>query len=285
MMIEQATFKSALEMHANNINKSLHKAMERQLQDIKPDEKIGIALSGGVDSTIVSYLLQNARKNNVSFSLHVEGFEGEERDLDMAKNATAALSLEHKIVVVSPEQVIQAVEPVVKLITLPGHTPRDYNVYSGVVTYLLGPEMQRLGIKTCFGGEGADELCGSYSPSGSFQNSHEEMATIEMRKKLFTNLVRYGYLDRTTKTLGIYGIQAPSPYLDEDFADYMLTIPSEFFTRGHWKLPLVKAFENELPDTLIKNLFRPKVRAQVGSGVFGVLQKEGYDQNKLEKML
>jgi asparagine synthase (glutamine-hydrolysing) len=286
MVKNKDVFEVALEKYAKGINKYLRKAMNKLVKDIEPAEKIGIALSGGLDSTIVSYLLQNIRNHdNISFSLHVEGYEAEERDLDMAINAAAALSLEHKIIVVSPGQVIQSVEPVVKLITQKGHKPHDYNVYSGVVTYLLGPEMKRIGIKKCFGGEGADELSGSYSPSGSFQIPHENMTTIEMRRKLFVNLVEHGYLDRTTKTLGIYGIDAPSPYLDKEFADFMLSIPPEFFNREHWKLPLIKAFEQELPISLRNNLLRPKVRAQVGSGVLNVLQKAGYDQNKLEEIL
>lgn len=286
MMGSQNNSDAILEEYARNINRILHKSMEELIKDIDLSETIGVALSGGLDSTIVSYLLQSKRKrNNIAFSLHVEGYEAEDRDLEMAKNAAETLSLEHKIVVVSPEQVIQSVEPVVKLITLPGHQPRDFNVCSGVVTYLLGPEIQRCGIKICFGGEGADELSGSYSPSGSFQISHEEMTTIEMRRKLIVNLVEHGYLDRTTKTLGIYGIDAPSPYLDKEFVDYMLTIPQEFFIRGHWKLPILKAFEREMPAALMKNLSRPKVRAQVGSGVLDVLQKAGYDQKKMEEII
>ncbi len=283
--IEQSEdFDEVLGKHARQIREKLQEAMRALLSNVDPSEKVGVALSGGVDSTIVAYLLQKSRNNNIAFSLHVEGYEAEDRDIEMAKKAAIELSLDHRIMTVSPDQVIQAVEPVVKMITLPGHTPRDFNVYSGILTYLLGKEVKQAGVKKCFSGEGADELSGSYGPSGSFGIPHEEMVTIEMREKLFRNITEHGYLRRTDETLGAYGIEAVSPYLDRDFADVMLRIPPEFFSQDCWKLPLVKAFEHELPESLRDNLYRPKVRAQVGSGIFSMVQKAGYDQQKLEEI-
>lgn len=273
-------FETELKEYGEKIRNTLCEAIKKQLIDIEPNEKIGIALSGGIDSIVVAHLLKKFKGDNITaFTLHTEGYKSEESDMEPATKTAQALFLDHKIVHVSPEEVINAVEPVAKLITPPGRKVHDFNVYSGVVTLLLAPEIKKAGIKTCFSGEGLDELAGSYGPSGSFQHSHDEMTTIEMREKLFNNLIQGGYLDRTTKTLGQYGIEARSPYVDEEFAKLMLSIPSEFFNQKDWKLPLITAFEKEVPISLR----RPKVRAQVGSGVFQVLQEAGYDQKKLEE--
>lgn len=279
---QQEPFESELEKYGEEIRSTLNKAMEKQLIDVEPSEKIGVAFSGGIDSTIVAYLLQKFRGHDImAFTLHTEGYEAKDRDLEPAIEAASALSLEHRIIRVSPEEVIKAVEPVARLITPQGRRVHDFNVYGGVVSYLMAPEMRKAGIKKCFSGEGLDELAGSYGPSGSFQYSHEDMTTIEMRKKLFRNLTQKGYLDRTTKTLEQYGIEARSPYLDEEFVKLILDIPPEFFRQKDWKLPLIKAFEREIPISLK----RPKVRAQVGSGVFQVLQEAGYNQKKLEEIV
>lgn len=278
----QPTFETALEKHAEQIKTTLEEAMQRSLADIEPDQKIGIALSGGIDSTIVAHLLKKlGRDNIIAYTLHIEGHEETDRDLEPAIAVASALGIEHRIIRKKPADVENSVEPVAKLITPPERNVHDFNVYSGVVTDLLASEMKKDGIEICFSGEGVDELVGSYGPSGSFQKSHEEMTTIEMRQKLFKNLTERGYLDRTTKTLGQYDIDARSPYLDPEFSELMLKIPPEFFNQDNWKLPVARAFENELPIPLN----RPKVRAQVGSGVFQVLQEAGYDQKKLEQIM
>lgn len=279
---QQESFETKLEKYGERIKNTLYEAIKKQLTDVEPSEKIGVALSGGIDSTIVAHLLKKLRGDNViAFTLHAEGYESEESDLEPATKAAQALSLKHKIVNVSPKEIISSAEPVAKLITPPGRKVHDFNIYSGVVTHLLAPEIKKAGVRICFSGEGLDELAGSYGPSGSFQHSHENMTTSEMRKKLFNNLTQRGYLDRTTKTLGQYGIEARSPYLDEEFSKLMLSIPPEFFNQKDWKLPLIKAFEKEVPIPL----GRPKVRAQVGSGIFKVLQEAGYNQEKLKEII
>ena len=274
-------FESDLQKYADNIRLLLYKVIRKQLYDISEKERICIALSGGIDSIVVAHLIKQSCKNKlVAFTLHVDGNNSEERDIDHAIEVAKALSIEHKIIYVLPKQVIDAALPVMKMITPPGRNVRDFNIYSGIVTYLLGSEIKKEGIQICFGGEGFDELSGSYGPSGSFTKTHEEMTSIEMRNKLYANLTKNGYLDRTTKTLGAFEIEARSPFIDDEFKELMLNIPSEFFNQEHGKLPLIKAFSGEIAF----DLTRKKVRAQVGSGVFDTLQRAGINQQKLEEM-
>jgi asparagine synthetase B (glutamine-hydrolysing) len=271
-----------LQLLADKIRELLYEVIQEQLSELENESKLSIGLSGGIDSTVVAYLLKKFWKRDLeAFTVHVEGFNSDERDIDHATRVANHFNLKHTIINASKNEVLQSVEPVIKLIIPEGRNLHDYNVYSGIVTYLLGPVIKSAGINVCFGGEGFDELSGSYGPSGSFQKTHDEMATVSMRQKLYYNLTQNGYLDRTTNTLGHFGVSAQSPYINDKFRDLMLSIPDKYFTQTDWKLPLIAAFEKEIPVALLR---RKKVRAQVGSGVFELLQTEGYNQEKLQNL-
>ena len=116
------------------------------------------------------------------------------------------------------------------------------------------------GYKVVFGGEGSDEIFGSYGHIFAFKWRDEDYhkARIDLIDKLHEkNLVR------TNKAM-MYGgtVELRTPFLDKNFVEYGLGIPPQYKKiDNHWKPLLREAFQGEIPDDI---LWRPKKTFQVG---------------------
>ena len=95
------------------MNKQLLSEMENAVKETISDKKIGVAFSGGVDSTLLAKLVKD-----MGYDVHLLtiGFQ-DSHDINFAKEVNQLLNLEHSISEIDPEkfkEVSQKINQIIK---------------------------------------------------------------------------------------------------------------------------------------------------------------------------
>ncbi len=125
------------------------------------DVPVGTFLSGGIDSSLVTTLLQKESSQPIkSFTLRFEGFEDGFNYYDesiFAKGIATHLGTDHEEVSISPREVLDIIPTMGRIYSEP------FSDSSQVPTYLICKFMKASGISVALSGDGADELFGGYN--------------------------------------------------------------------------------------------------------------------------
>jgi asparagine synthase (glutamine-hydrolysing) len=231
-----------------------------------------ISLSGGLDSSILAYYLQKRRPKAVS--IVAKDFEAS--DLTYCQIAAQEFDLPLTIYKVETEKILEAIEETIKILK----NFNDIEIRNNIVMYLAlkwAKENQSNGVIT---GDGADELFAGYNfllkkPKGELE---EEI------KRVFS-IMHFP----TQKIGNALGVPVESPFLDEDFVKFALSIPVDLKVntmngKKYGKWILRKTFEGKIPQ---KILWREKSPMQEGAGTSnleGLFEKmisnELFEKNK-----
>jgi asparagine synthase (glutamine-hydrolysing) len=237
------------------------RAVERRLA---VDVPVGTFLSGGLDSSIVTAIAARAARRDGWTLRTFSAGAPDSDDLDAARQLAELLGTEHHEHVFEPEELIEWVPEVIRV--LESFDPTL--VHSAVPNYLLAAEAAEH-VKVVLIGEGADEIFAGYEHFGAHDSGddlHAELlATIEA--------VQRSGLQRADRVTSAHGIEARVPFLDLDVVELALALPPE------WKLTrrdrqekwlLRRAFEGWVPDDL---LWRKKAQFGQGTGTNAVLRQ------------
>ena len=249
-----------------NIKTLLTNAVDNELIS---DVPVCTILSGGIDSTIITYLLSKRVPNLQAFVVSM-GETGKKDDLYYARMAAKEIGIPLHEVIIDREFVD-------KNLTRTVYAIEDYKwtqVSPAVAQLALSEKIQDEGFKVVFGGEGSDELFASYGDVFAWHYKDEDY--IKKRYKLITDLHKNNLI-RTNKAM-MYGgtVELRTPFLDKSFVEFCMKIPPKYKKDGNmWKPMLRKAFKGELSDEL---LFRPKKTFQ--EGCHTIFLKEYKDKMK-----
>jgi len=225
------------------LKKELSKAVDENLAE-------GLLLSGGLDSSILSYLTPEIKGITVTLKEFGE-------DEKYAGRIAKFLNLKCYRKKVEIKEAIKAIPEVIKILkTFDPALPNDLAIFFGLKL------AKEIGIKTVMTGDGADELFAGYS----------YMQKLDLKECLpkLTSSMHF-----SSDKLGKYlGIKIRQPYLNKKFIEFALSIPPDLKIKkekdkiwGKWILR--KAFENCLPGEII---WRKKMPIESGSG-FSELRK------------
>lgn len=226
----------------------LRALLERAVAD-RPCE--AILFSGGLDTSIVATLASAGRQ-----LLAVTVVVGDDApDLPYATELARDLGLEHVVLRRTlPELEASLPELVGRLGTFDGMFLRnDVVVWEGL------RELARLGVRSCWTGDGADELFAGYSFM-TMQPPEE----IERTIRGFAVAMHFNGPD-----LGnALGVEVRSPYLDPAVVAHAVALPGTAMVQEHdgavlGKAPLRAAFRDVLPE---RHRLRRKDPIEVGSG-------------------
>jgi asparagine synthase (glutamine-hydrolysing) len=231
------------------IKSTLREAVQKRML---ADVPVGVSLSGGLDSSIVSMLACESTEQLHSFAVGVEGSE----DLPAARLMAEHLDTQHHELVYTAQDMVDALPDV--LYHLETFDPAL--VRSAIPNYFLS-KLASDHVKVFLTGEGADEVYAGYDYLADFDDPEalqDEM--IEITESLHnTNLQR---ADRMSMA---FGLEARVPFLDVKSVSTALSFPPA------WKLHngrapkhiLRQAFADDLPDKIVN---RPKQKFSKGAG-------------------
>jgi asparagine synthase (glutamine-hydrolysing) len=226
------------------IRETLEEAVRKRLMSEVP---LGVFLSGGLDSSIISALVSRELPNVHSFAVGVEA----SRDLEFARQVAAHLGTQHHEYIYTVDEMVAALPEIIY--HLESFDPSL--VQSAIPNYFL-TRMASQYVTVVLTGEGADELYAGYEymkDIGDEDELHVEMA--ELTGTLHScNLLR---CDRMTM---VHGMEARVPFLDTEFIDLSFNVPVEDKIHGPdavEKWALRKAFEGLLPDEVLWRVKQP----------------------------
>lgn len=218
-------------------------AVDKRLMSERP---IGCLLSGGLDSSLVAALLAKKIKNLRTFSIGLKGAT----DLAYAKKVADFIGAEHTEIIVSEEEMFQAIEPTIRQIESYDTT----TVRASTPMYLLSKYIkENTDITVIYSGEGSDEASGSYL---YFRNAPDKESFHNETVRLMSDLSYFDVL-RCDRTTAGHSLEVRVPFLDKRFLKYYMTldpnfkIPSSY--QGCEKYTLRKAFSYDklLPDDIL----------------------------------
>ena len=232
-----------------------------------------ISLSGGLDSTILAYLLKNRKPRGIT--IITEDFVS--TDLTYCQMAANSMSMPLSIYNVKTAEVLEAVENTIKIL----RNFNDIEIRNNVVMYLSIKKAKEMGEKSIITGDGADELFAGYS---FLTNMTDEKLEKELER--IRRIMHF-----PTQKIGEHlKIKIESPFLDRKVTEYAQKIPANqkvrFENERRWgKWILRKTFEKYIPPQIA---WRKKSPMQDGAGTSGlttlfdsIIDEEKYVEKKL----
>ncbi|MDO5153014.1 MAG: asparagine synthase B [Eubacteriales bacterium] len=230
-----------LEMVCRNINEKLVAGVRKRLV---ADAKVGFLLSGGLDSSLVCAIA--ARESGQPIKTFAIGMSGDAIDLKYAKQVADYIGSDHTEVIISKEDVLAALEPVIELLGTFDIT----TIRASIGMYLVCKYIhENTDIRVLLTGEISDELFGyKYT---DFAPSAEEFQK-EAQKRL-RELHMYDVL-RADRCISVNSLEARVPFGDLDFVKYVMAIdPEQKLNKyGKGKYLLRHAFDGDyLPHDIL----------------------------------
>lgn len=221
------------------------------------DVPVGVSLSGGLDSSIVTLLAKEGLDELHSFAVGVEG----SKDLAAAHEVSAFLGTRHHERVYSMGEMLAAAPDVVYY--LESFDPAL--VRSAIPNYFLA-QLTAEHVKVMLTGEGADELYAGYDYLRGFAEAEQ----LQKEMEYIVGALHNTNLQRADRMSMRFGLEARVPFLDVDSIAYALALPAEWkLTRSNKqgerveKALLRNAFAGRLPDHIVQ---RPKQKFSLGAG-------------------
>ncbi|MEQ9499108.1 MAG: asparagine synthase-related protein [Deltaproteobacteria bacterium] len=231
---------------ASAFERAVHKRMP------PPGQRVGVFLSGGLDSSLVAAFASRLRDDVTYFTLG----DANSPDRQAVDTVIDALGLVDVRLVPRPEP-----SSLGGLIRAVVHATESFNpsiVSNGLATYLLAREAQDAGIKVVLTGEGADELFGGYH---SFR---EQDPWLDVRRRLIDDM-QITELRRLDMSCMAHGVEARCPFLDRSVRAMSDGLGfRDLFEGDKNKVALRRHFDGVLPPEV---LHRRKASFDVGSGI------------------
>ena len=210
------------------------------------DLTVGVALSGGLDSSLTLLHVRQMHPDCVAFTVGTPGSE----DLRYARRLASELGVHHEVVEVTPRDIRLAdVREAVRQSELSEYG----DVINAVVTRPLFARVRACGVKVVLCGDGSDELFGGYD----MYRQPDPLECERLFRHKLRNLGRTE-LQRVDRVSMGHGVETRVPYLDLALVRLAMRIPTELKVRGgDEKWILRQAFADILPDYIRRRRKNP----------------------------
>ncbi len=241
------------------IRSTLRRAVQKRLI-ADPGIPVGVSLSGGLDSSLITAL---AREGRDALDTFVVGMEGSE-DVARSQEVADALGTRHHVYIYDFQEMLDVLPQVI-------YHLESFDaalVRSAIPNYFLA-RLASKHVKVMLTGEGADEIFGGYEYLGGVTDPRQfqqELWTIT------TNLHNTN-LQRTDRMTMAHSIEGRVPFLDKEMIRLALSLPPELKFHvggGTEKALLRRAFAGFLPEGVLQ---RPKQKFSHGTGSRDLLSR------------
>jgi asparagine synthase (glutamine-hydrolysing) len=237
------------------IRASVQEAVRQRLMS---DVPLGVSLSGGLDSSIISMLASQDTPGLHSFVVGVEGGE----DLEASRLMAQELGTQHHEYIYNEGDMLKVLPDVVYY--LESFDPAL--VRSAIPNFMLA-KMASDYVKVMLTGEGADELYAGYSYLQRFEKPND----LQEELVYITGALHNTNLQRGDRMSMAHGLEARVPFLDVDSVSMALSLPPAWKMHENGrpaKALLRRAYEGLLPDEIV---YRPKMKFSKGAGSSDIL--------------
>ena len=230
-----------LETACKNIREKLIAGIEKRLVS---DAKVGFLLSGGLDSSLVCAVA--AKCSDKPIRTFAIGMNTDAIDLKYAKEVAEYIGSEHTEVIITKEDVLNALEEVIHLLGTYDIT----TIKASIGMYLVCKAIhEQTDIRVLLTGEISDELFGyKYTDFAPDAEAFQKEAQKRIRE-----LHMYDVL-RADRCISVNSLEARVPFGDLDFVRYVMSLNPEMkmnvYQKG--KYLLRHAFEGDyLPESIL----------------------------------
>ena len=252
------------------ISKNIYQILEESCNSCQSNL---ISLSGGLDSSIITYFLRKRDLNSVA--IISEDFVS--TDLTYCQMISKEMKIPLSIYNVSTSTILEAIENTIKILK----NFNDIEIRNNVVMYLAIKWAKENDQKSIITGDGADELFAGYN---FLVNKPENELDAEIKR--VCSIMHFP----TQKIGKELGVKIESPFLNQKIIELSNQIPSNLKIKeekgkryGKWILR--KTFEKHIP---LQIAWRRKSPMQEGAGTSGltnlfesIINEETYVEKKL----
>ena len=252
-----------------DITKKLYQILEESCNSCESEL---IALSGGLDSSMISHFLRGKKVEGIA--IISEDFVS--TDLTYCQRISKETEIPLTIYNSTTSEILEAVENTIKILK----NFNDIEIRNNVVMYLAIKWAKDNNKKSIITGDGADELFAGYN---FLVNKSEK--ELESEIKRICSVMHF-----PTQKIGKYlGIKIESPFLNQKVIEMANHIPSNLKVKEengikHGKWILRKTIENHIPEQIA---WRKKSPMQEGAGTVGltnlfesIINEEKYVEKK-----
>jgi asparagine synthase (glutamine-hydrolysing) len=265
--------------------RAMESAVEKRLPRTSHVPKVGVLLSGGVDSCLIAKLVRDAASAlGIETIAYTAGLRNSP-DVESARDFAKGLDITHRVKALSAGDVERYIPRVIHAIE-----DSDFvQVETGIGLCAAVDMARQDGLAALFSGQGPDELWGGYNwyPKVLAKDGRRELC-----RRMWEDFTRADIetLDRENKVALANDVELIFPYLDINVVNVALSVASELkVTSGEdylgkhphrrlaMKLGISERFAN-----------REKLAIQHGTGIHGVLdsiaRKNGFDPALVENI-
>ena len=259
--IDIVDFREAVELYKD----ALIKAVKKRLTGLN-ESHLGVIFSGGIDSVLISKLLQREGKNIVCYCTGTEN----SGDIIAARAVAKELGLPLKTTIITDSLVEGIIPEIIRNVEESGLL----QVEVAIPMYMAAKMASEDNIRVMYTGQAADELFAGYP---WYNDVLEEFGYLRLHEKLWEDLT-YLYMDtleREDKLTMAHSIEVRAPYLDRDVIQTAMRISPRLKLEGvednlRKRVHRQAAVELGVPPFLA---YRVKDPAQSGSGIHGMIER------------
>jgi asparagine synthase (glutamine-hydrolysing) len=258
-----------METGARALQLLLLESTRKQVSDI---DRVAVAFSGGVDSSVVAVLAENV---GLDIKLVSVGLD-DQPEVMFTEQAAKALGLPLHLQTYSVNDLQKTLAKVLWLI----EEPHAINACIAIPFFWLAETVSKLGYPVLLAGQGADELFGGYQ---RYLTEYERSGAKVVEQKMFHDIENayQANLQRDNQVCSYHEVELRLPFIDPHVVDFSLRLPL------HLKI-------NSLEDMRRKRILRrvahnmdvpsfmadkPKKAIQYTTGVTKALQRLAKDDD------
>jgi asparagine synthase (glutamine-hydrolysing) len=201
----------------SKISQYLQSAVEKRC--VTTERPVACLLSGGLDSSLITALVceYNKRAGKPMQETYSIGL-AESEDLKYAQIVADYLGTKHTAIIVTEQDFIDAIEPVIQCIESYDTT----TVRASIGNWLLGKYIAaNSDAKVIFNGDGSDELAGGYL----YMKKAPDMIEFDKEcRRLLRDIYMFDVL-RSDKSISSHGLEPRTPFLDRTWTQFYMSIP------------------------------------------------------------
>ena len=247
------------------ITNEIFKILEEDIINLK-NKKIGILFSGGIDSSILCYLL---KKNKINFQAIGIGFYDEKieglkypPDIEYGIKISKKIKINYNFKIYTFKEIENEFKKTVNLIGI-DYPQVSVNIGVGTIERLGIIELKKKGCNHIISGLGSEELFAGYH---RHTKGNVLKKTEEGLREMFNRDIQ-----RLIKLSEYYDVEINLPFLNKRLIEFSSKINSELKIKNNFeKYCLRKTFENKLPNEVV---WRKKKAAQYGSRLDSAIEK------------